>query len=329
MKKILITGGAGFIGYYLALMFLKKQYKVHLIDNFDRGVNDKFFLNLLKNKNVKFFKIDLLNANKLLKLDRDYTYIFHLAAIVGVKNVLRRPYDVLNKNYLLLKNIIDCAKNQKKLERFIFFSTSEVYACTLKDFSIKFPTPETTKLSVGNSFEERNTYMLSKIYGEAMCIHSNLPVTIIRPHNFYGPRMGLSHVIPELLKQAHETKNGIIEIGNTNHKRTFCYITDAIEIIYKLTSSKKTLGGTYNVGDELNEITINQLGQKVIETVDKKIKIRPIKVENDSPKRRCPSMLRANKAVKYRMKTSLTDGLKICYKWYSKNVFNSKEVSSI
>ena len=121
MKKILITGGAGFIGYYLALMFLKKQYKVHLIDNFDRGVNDKFFLNLLKNKNVKFFKIDLLNANKLLKLDRDYTYIFHLAAIVGVKNVLRRPYDVLNKNYLLLKNIIDCAKNQKKLERFIFF----------------------------------------------------------------------------------------------------------------------------------------------------------------------------------------------------------------
>tara|TARA_A100001011_G_C13858608_1_gene653941 strand:- start:178 stop:603 length:426 start_codon:yes stop_codon:yes gene_type:complete len=141
--------------------------------------------------------------------------------------------------------------------------------------------------------------------------------------------MGLSHVIPELLKQAHETKNGIIEIGNTNHKRTFCYITDAIEIIYKLTSSKKTLGGTYNVGDELNEITINQLGQKVIETVDKKIKIRPIKVENDSPKRRCPSMLRANKAVKYRMKTSLTDGLKICYKWYSKNVFNSKEVSSI
>ena len=162
-----------------------------------------------------------------------------------------------------------------------------------------------------------------------MCVHSDLPVTIIRPHNFYGPRMGLSHVIPELLKQAHETKDGIIEIANTNHKRTFCYITDAIEIIYKLTSSKKTLGGTYNVGDEVNEITINQLGKKVIDTVNKQIKIKSINIDNDSPKRRCPSMLRTNKVVKYKMKTSLNDGLKKCYKWYSKNVFNSKEVSSI
>ena len=91
--------------------------------------------------------------------------------------------------------------------------------------------------------------MLSKIYGESMCINSMLP-TIIRPHNFYGPRMGLSHVIPELMKKAVESENSKIDVFSINHKRTFCYIEDAVNAIQKLSESQNSIGKTYNIGDE-------------------------------------------------------------------------------
>ena len=102
----------------------------------------------------------------------------------------------------MLRNIITFGKRQENLERLIFTSTSEVYAGTLKYFSLKIPTPENTPLALTELSENRTSYMLSKIYGEALCLHSGLPVTIVRPHNFYGPRMGLSHVIPELFKES-------------------------------------------------------------------------------------------------------------------------------
>ena len=207
MKKILIIGGAGFIGFHLAKKLVGK-FKIDLVDNFSRGARDKELIKLVNERNVRLLNMDFLNSyNRFKNIPKDYSYIFHLAAIVGAKNVIKFPYEVLTKNFTLLKNAIDIGLRQKKLKRFVFSSSSEVYYGTLKNYGLKFPTPEETKLSTLDLSDKRGTYMLSKIYGEAMCSHSGLPFTIVRPHNFYGPRMGLSHVIPELLKKAHFSRN--------------------------------------------------------------------------------------------------------------------------
>ena len=231
MKKVLITGGAGFIGYHLAKRLLKANYKIDILDNFTRGVNDSELNSLTKKNNIELLNMDLLSQKVDEKIDHDYSYIYHFAAVIGVQHVLKSPYDVLDKNAFLLKNAIKAARKQKRLERFIFASTSEVYSGTLKHFGMDFPTKELTPLTINNLSENRTSYMLSKIYGEAMSLHSGLPVTIIRPHNFYGPRMGLSHVIPELKKKVVELNDSSLDVFSVDHRRTFCYIDDAVEMI--------------------------------------------------------------------------------------------------
>ena len=250
MKKVLITGGAGFIGYHLALNLLKKGYKIDLVDNFARGIKDTSLIELAQQDRVNLIKLNLLDKNDLNGLDKEYNLIFHLAAIIGVQYVLKAPYDVLAKNVELLENLINIANEQKQLERFVFTSTSEVYAGTLKHFSMEIPTPETTPLTITELSENRTSYMLSKIYGEALCLHSGLPVTIVRPHNFYGPRMGLSHVVPELFKKAFFSENNKLEVFSPDHKRTFCYIEDAVEMMRRLAEIKTSLGQAFNIGNE-------------------------------------------------------------------------------
>ena len=329
MKKVLITGGAGFIGYFLAKKLLDFDYEIHLADNFSRGVNDNALIEIINSNQVKLINTNILDIQNLYDLDNDYHYIFHLAAIVGVKNVLKAPFDVLRNNNLLLNNMIDKAKQQKNLRRFIFASTSEVYAGTLKDFGIKFPTPEETPLSVGFKHDQRNTYMLSKIYGEYLCTHSGLPYTIIRPHNFYGPRMGLSHVIPEILKKAYESANGLIDVYNVDHKRAFCYITDAIDIIYDIIECEESLNEIFNIGNELDEVSMIDVASIIIKIVNNKLEVNSLIDNNNSPARRCPSMKKASKLINIRKLTSLEGGIANCNKWYYENVFKEKGISAL
>ena len=329
MKKLLITGGAGFIGYHLAEKLLESNYQIDLLDNFSRGVNDTQLSNLAKNEEVNLINKDLLQSATINRLDQDYSYIYHFAAVIGVKHVLKSPYDVLTKNFIMLQNALEIAKRQKKIERFVFASTSEVYAGTLNHYGLEFPTPETTPLTVNNLYEARSNYMLSKIYGEAMCLHSELPVTIIRPHNFYGPRMGLSHVIPELMKKVVDSDHGVVDVFSVNHKRTFCYIADAVEMIQLLAESDQTINESYNIGDDYEEITMGELAQQIINLVGKDIVINPMPVTSGSPERRCPSIIKLKETISFMKKYSLEKGLQETFNWYSANVFSGQEVSAV
>ena len=329
MNKVLITGGAGFIGFHLAKKLLKSDCQVDLIDNFSRGVNDKELSDLSKDKNLNLINIDLLNSANISSLDSDYNFIYHLAAVIGVQHVLKAPYDVLTKNFILLDNAIAIAKKQNNLKKIIFASTSEVYAGTLFHYGLTFPTKETTPLSITDLSEARSSYMLSKIYGEATCIHSGLPVTIIRPHNFYGPRMGLSHVIPELMKKIININNGNLDVYSVEHKRTFCFITDAVEMIQKLAESNLTTGKAYNVGNQDEEISMGDLARKIIILLDKKIKINSMPPTAGSPERRCPSIDKLNNVISFNKKFPLDKGLEKTFIWYNENIFSGEGISAI
>tara|TARA_Y100000590_G_scaffold469071_1_gene654731 strand:+ start:4853 stop:5833 length:981 start_codon:yes stop_codon:yes gene_type:complete len=326
LKKVLITGGAGFIGFHLAKKLIKENYEVDIVDNFSRGVNDSDLINL--SKNVRLIDKDLIFDN-INNFDKNYSFIYHLAAVVGVNHVLKSPYDVLDKNISLLQSAIKIGKAQKKIVRFIFASTSEVYAGTLKNYDLEFPTPETTPLTVSDLSENRTSYMLSKIYGEAMCLHSGLPITIIRPHNFYGPRMGLSHVVPELMKKVVECKSTQLDVYSVNHKRTFCYITDAVNAIQMLAQSKSSIGKIYNIGSDDEEITMGELSKKIIEILGKKLAINPLPSTQGSPERRCPSIEKLRQDTEFKKQFSLDDGLKETFKWYETNIFSGREESAL
>jgi nucleoside-diphosphate-sugar epimerase len=321
VKKVLITGGAGFIGLHLARHLLRHGAEVHLLDNFSRGVRDAALAELTKDPAVRCTPANLLDPHGLNDLDRDYTQVVHLAAIIGVANVAERPYAVLRDNVDMLLRIIEFARSLARLERLVFASTSEVYAGTLEHFELPIPTPETAALALPELARPRTSYALSKIYGEALCHHSGLPFTIVRPHNVYGPRMGMQHVVPELLQRAYRAAPGSdLEVFSADHTRSFCYVADAVELIRRLAAADAGRNGTFNVGAS-REITIREMAEIVIRTVGKALTVRPGAVTAGEPARRVPDMTHAFAVSGYQSVHSVEEGVRLTFEWYRDHVF--------
>lgn len=327
--KALITGGAGFIGYHLANELLAHNYEVILVDNFERGVEDSSIKKLEANEKVKVYSLDLLKAESFHEIDEDVDMIFHLAAIIGVQNVLNKPAEVLSNNVILLFNLIDFAKKQNHLKRIVFASTSEIYAGTLQHYNMEIPTPESTPLTLTDLEHPRTSYMLSKIYGEAIMHQSGLPFTIIRPHNFYGPRMGMSHVIPELLRKVWFNEGGDkLEVFSPNHKRTFCYISDAVAMIRLLAESPNSVNQAYNVGNQEPEICIRDVAEIILKTVGRPYAIYDGETTPGSPARRCPNMQKTTECIGYVPRVTLEEGIKKTFEWYQEHIFSGSEIGA-
>lgn len=320
--KVLITGGAGFIGAYMAQALISRDFEVQIADNFSRGQKDAFLMRLCEADNVYLSTVDLLYPEALSHLPEDFSYIMHLAALLGVENVLERPYDTLRNNVLMLERVLELAQRQRKLERFIFASTSEVYAGSLKYMGLPWPTPEDTPIALPDLGEPRTSYMLSKIYGEAMVRHAGVPFTIIRPHNIYGPRMGNAHVIPQLLERAYKTQDGgELEVFSVDHRRTFCFIEDAVEMLLRVMDNTACEGQTLNLGRERPEITMGEVAEVVIAAVGKHLSVVPRPATPGSPPRRCPDMSRMLALTGCRAQVDLEVGIQRTYAWYRDNIF--------
>lgn len=291
----------------------------------DRGLKK-----LIELSNVEFVQIDLLQERKINKLSKDYDFIFHLAAIIGVVHVLNRPYDVLTKNIAMLENMVNFSKDQKDLKRFFFASTSEIYAGTLKYFGLIVPTKEDTPLAVTDLKHPRTSYMLSKIYGEAICQHASIPVAIVRPHNIYGPRMGMSHVIPELLKKSYSSKeNSSVAVYSIKHKRSFCYIDDAINQLLAMMESNSIDNMVFNLGTESPEVTMEEVANICFNTVGKNLTIDEQPPTSGSPERRAPDMQKSICNLGFESRVSLEKGIMKTFNWYKNNVFDTNDIHSI
>lgn len=325
MTRMLITGGGGFIGAHLAGALAEEDHEIDLIDDFSRGQADDDLRKLAERTNVRLLERDLLAPDGLEGLPADYGLVFHLAAIVGVANVLDAPYRVLRQNVELLNVALELAAGQTALERFVFASTSEVYAGTLELSELPVPTPEDVPLTVPDPQRPRASYMLSKLYGEALTHQSGLPATVVRPHNVYGPRMGMAHVIPELLQRAHEAPDGgTLEVYSVDHRRTFCFVADAVELISRAAQSSEADGETLNVGTEGPEVSIGELAEMVLATVGRRLEIEPLPPHPGSPERRCPDMSKAARLTGYSAQVPLEEGLRRTYDWYREAVFAAR-----
>ena len=320
MSRVLITGGAGFIGVHLARKLIAEDHRVDLIDNFARGTKDAELEALADHPAVSLITRDLLRPTALSDLDRDYDLIFHLAAIVGVKAVSEAPFEVLTRNMEMLSRLLAFAGEQKALHRLAFTSTSEVYAGSLALPDFALPTPERVPIVLPDLGQPRTSYLLSKLYGEAMCRHSGLPVTILRPHNIYGPRMGWSHVIPELLERARRAKrNEPLVVYSPEHTRAFCHVADAVEMMIRLALGEVACGDTFNIGNQSEEIAMLALAERIVSLTGRSLELEAGPVTTGSPPRRCPDMAKTIAATRFEPRVALDDGLEETADWYRAN----------
>jgi UDP-glucose 4-epimerase len=330
MKRVLITGGAGFIAYHLARHLSEHAYEIDLLDNFSRGVKDDDLQALVSRPGLRLIDGDLLDPRVFESCDGSYELIFHLAARVGVGHVLRSPYRVLADNVAMQLNLLSWLPSQTKLKRVLFASTSEVYAGTLERYGLTFPTPEGTALTLSDLSQPRTSYALSKIYGEALMHQSGLPFTILRPHNIYGPRMGMSHVIPELLHKVYRAlPDTPLKVFSINHRRTFCFVDDAVTMIRMIAESDKCQGQTVNIGTSSPEVTMGELAELILKVVGKSLRIDPQPATAGSPERRCPDTSFIRSLVSPEATISLEDGIRRTFAWYKRNAFEREGVSAL
>jgi UDP-glucuronate decarboxylase len=321
--KQLITGGAGFIGYHLALRLLREGHEVVLVDNLSRGRLDGDMQALLDQPGIRFIQADLTDAAALSSVGGGYDGVYHLAAIIGVANVLERPQQVLAVNARTLLNVLDwyVAGGARRL---FFSSTSEAYAWTMTFHDLPIPTPEDVPLAVDRIDNRRASYAMSKAFGEMAVVHAcrnaGRPYTIARYHNVYGPRMGMQHVIPEMYRRVYDGQDPLV-VYSVDHRRAFCYVDDGVEATLRLMAAEVP-SEVYNIGNDAAEVTIGELARQVLAWAERRggaIDAR----ESAGPgiARRCPDITRLRRATGFAPQFTLAAGLDRTLAWY-RHVFD-------
>lgn len=327
IKKILITGGSGFIGCHLANHLLKNSgAEIVLADNLRRGKMDEDFKKLIGNPRIKFLALDLTDLASYEKLGSGYDHVYHLAAVNGTKLFYEIPHEVLRINTLALIYMLDWFAKCNHEGKFCFTSSNEAYAGGLNAFGIlPIPTPEKVPLVIEDPYNPRWSYAASKLAGELLVIHYarmlNFRALLVRPHNFYGPRAGYDHVIPEFSLRIAD-KVDPFPIHGSDDMRTFCYIDDAVRAMRLLMELPKTDGQpieTVHIGDS-EEIDMKNLAEKLFNisgwhpnSLD--IKSSPL----GSVKRRLADVTKLKSLTGWKPEVSLEEGLRRTYEWYAKN----------
>jgi nucleoside-diphosphate-sugar epimerase len=310
MMKVLVTGGAGFIGSAICMRLALDGHDVVSFDNYSR----KSHINNL-NDNIKTYNGDVRSIDNLvqcIKENKGFDAIWHFAYINGTSTFYSSPEMVLDVGVKGAINTLDAAL-QNDIKNYVLCSSSEVY-----NEPSRLPTPEDERMLIPDVYNPRFSYAGGKIISELLTIHygakQGLNTKIFRPHNVYGPNMGLEHVIPQIVKKILDCKGKDIFIqGSGNETRSFCFIEDAVEQMVQAA----TIPGndTYNIGVE-DEISIIELAKQISHILGIEINIHP---DGDKPagatSKRCPDMSKMT-ALGYQPKHKLYDGLKETVEWY-------------
>jgi dTDP-glucose 4,6-dehydratase len=309
MPRTLITGGAGFLGSHLCEYFLNKDHEVICMDNLITGSIDN--ISHIKNKNFQFVKH---NVSEFIDLEGKLDYIMHFASPASPIDYLELPIQTLKVGALGTHNALGLAKSKKST--LLLASTSEVYGDPLIH-------PQTEEYWGNvNPIGPRGVYDEAKRFAEAitMAYHRThgINTKIVRIFNTYGPRMRVNdgRAIPNFLKQALTGKD-LTVYGDGSQTRSFCFVSDLVEGLYRLLMSEQN--NPVNIGNP-NEMTVNEMAYKILQATNSKSKITQVPLPEDDPKIRQPDITLAKKYLNWEPVTSLDEGLQSTLEYFKEQL---------
>lgn len=317
MARVLVLGGAGFIGAHLAARLAAEGHALTLVDDLSRGRRDATLEALAARPNVSLVEADLTRPGALAALPRDWDHVYMLAAVVGVRNVETDPARVVRVNSLALLHLLDWLPGRGEV--LFFASTSETYAGGVAAGQVPVPTPEAVPLGVPDVAAPRFAYAASKILGEAAVLHTararGLRAVIGRFHNVYGPRMGADHVIPELSLRALRREDPFPVFG-AEQRRAFCHVADALEAMTRLVATEGAWGQVVNIGNDTEETPIGDLLALILRLARFAPRVEARPAPPGSVARRCPDLSRLRALTGFAPKVSLETGTAETFAWY-------------
>jgi UDP-glucose 4-epimerase len=304
--RILITGGAGFIGSHLADALIARGDHVVALDNFSTGstTNIKHIT-----KNFEIIDGDIRNTELINETTKDVDLVLHMAAALGVNTILESPLESISTNITGSEVVLNAAARYKK--RILIASTSEIYGKNPNQ-----PLKETDDRVVGSPQKIRWSYSDAKAIEEAMAValhqEKNLQVTTARLFNTVGPRQSGRYgmVVPRFVNAALNDEP-INIYGDGTQSRVFCHVLDAIEALLQLVATNKTVNEVYNVGGQ-GEITIKKLAETIIKQTNSKSNIEYIPYEKayapgfEEMQRRVPDVSKIKEALNWSPQRGLT-----------------------
>lgn len=314
--KILVTGGAGFIGSALVKELLNRNHDVKIVDNLSKGTNVP--------DGVDFLKGDLLDKSIAKKAMKGVDACYHLAALIGGIGYFHKyPADILRDNTIMTTNIFDAAK--KENSKVIYLSSSMVFENTEK-----FPSSEE---DVDKIAPPSSAYGFSKLVGERIAKsykkQYDVNYVIGRPFNAYGAgevpeeEVGIAHVIPDLIKKVLDGKYPVPILGSGKQIRCYTYVDDLAEGLALLSEKDQALNEDFNIGSD-KETSVNDL----LEIIWKKLDMdKDLKVDREDPfehdvQKRVPDVSKAKEKLGWEPKTELEEGIEKTIQWIKKRHYS-------
>lgn len=307
--KILITGGAGFVGSHLADKLIGEGHEITVIDDLSTGRYQNVE-HLEGNKNFRLIIDTVLNVKLMEELVRESDRVFHMASAVGVKLIMERPVQTIETIFRGTDIVLGFCSRYRK--RVLIPSTSEVYG---KGYSIPFR--EEDDLLTGSTDKHRWAYACAKTLDEFLALahfkETRLPVAVVRLFNTVGPRQTGQYgmVVPRFVKAA--IKGDPLSVhGNGEQARCFGHVLDVVEGLVKILETPECFGQVINLGND-QEVTIKELAEKAIEMTDSKSEIRFVSYEEvygegfEDMQRRVPSLEKASRLIGYQPTRMLED----------------------
>jgi UDP-glucose 4-epimerase len=309
-KRVLLTGGAGFIGTALTRRLLEQNQIVV----YDNGHRDSLGMSgLMGHPNLRIVVGDVLDAQPLREAAKGCQAVVHLAAIAGVDTVLKMPVTTMKVNLIGTYNALEAAVAEGGVERFVDFSTSEVFG------SYAYKVSEGDITSLGAVGEARWTYAVSKLATEHMAhnyrVQYGLPALSIRPFNIYGPGQVGEGAIHRFVVKA--LKGEDLEIHNDGSQiRAWCFVDDMVEAILLCLSRPESVGHAFNVGNPRSVCTVYDLARHIVRLSGSRSKLRFVEWPYTDVELRVPNIDKARRLLGFEPRVDLEEGLLRTIAWY-------------
>jgi NAD dependent epimerase/dehydratase len=312
MKKVLITGADGFIGSHLTEMLVVKGYQVKALSQYNSFNNWGWLENINCKNEIEVLSGDIRDPNYCNTISKNIDIIFHLAALIAIPFSYAAPDSYVETNVQGTLNICQAAKENGIL-RLIHTSTSEVYG-----------TAQYVPIDEKHPMQPQSPYSATKIAADAMAMSFynsfDLPVTIARPFNTYGPRQSARAIIPTIITQIATGKKEI-KLGDVSPTRDFNYVEDCCRAFVMLAESEQTIGETVNIGSNF-EISINDTLELIKKLMDSDVTFVNDKQRNRPKKSEVYRLLcdnkKINELVGYKPQINIQKGLKKTIDWITK-----------